>query len=465
VPDAASNVFARAGADADLDRFLGELQKCVRCGQCRASCPVFREFLAETDVARGKLGLLSHYLLGGATPDRRVYGRLTRCVNCGRCKLECPSGADTGYVMLEGRMRLGRLVGLPPLKRLILRGLFGNQRRLRLAAAMLRSAQPLFFRALRADPRLVRSVWRLPVLGQRVVLPRLRRTPGAAAAPGARPAPVAAPRATGRVVLYPGCLAELAYPELIEATGRVYRQLGLEVSLPAGLACCGAPAAYAGDVDSARRLAAANLRTVWPLLAGDPSAKLVFVCPSCAVAFKHDYPVYLFGKLSGGRQAAEDLGLGREELELVAGRVEDAATLAWRLGAGKLLPRAPGPGQALPGLPGTVTYHDPCHLRRLLAVTAEPRETLWALVGQGYKEAPNPDSCCGFGGTFALEHSRASGMLLERRSRELAGTGAEAVATACPGCMAWLSNGLDRVGSPRRTVHLIELLAEGLAGV
>jgi glycolate oxidase iron-sulfur subunit len=262
-------------------------------------------------------------------------------------------------------------------------------------------------------------------------------------------------------VVYPGCLVELGYPELLADVKAVYGRLGWRVVVPPGLVCCGLPAAHAGDLETARRLAAINLRAVLPHLHGrergragpQEDARLGFLCPSCAVAFKQDYPEYLFGKLSGGAGALGASGVSKADLQLAASRAEDAAALAWRLGIAEHLK-----GETVP----SVTYHDPCHLRRLLGVVKEPRAALRAVSGRGYREAPNPDSCCGFGGTFAVEHPEAGSALLARRVEGLVSTGAELVATACPGCMAWLANGLDRAGSAQRPVHLIELLARGL---
>jgi glycolate oxidase iron-sulfur subunit len=457
------NIFAElgAGGDAEFERYLVELQKCMRCGQCRTNCPVFRSYGAETDVARGKLAMLAHYLRPEETPDRELYGRLTRCVNCGRCRLECPSGTDTGYALLEGRQRLLRRVGMPPVKAMAVRGLFGHYGRLRAAAAALRMVQPLAFRARPADPRHVRSIWRLPVIGQRVLLPRLRgraKPPQAAAGAGVSTGKAREPR---RVVVYPGCLVDLAYPELLASLIKLAGQMGYEVTVPRGLVCCGAPAAYAGDLETARRLAAANLKAVLPLLrggrgdgAGGQPAPLLFLCPSCAVAFGHDYPEYLFGKLSGSADARQRHGLAESDVRAVAARAVDAAAWAWRHGAQELM--------AAGALAEPVTYHDPCHLRRLLGVVEEPRSTLRHLAGRGYREAPDADACCGFGGTFAMEHVAASGAMVERRARELAGTGASVVATACPGCMAWLANGLDRVGAAARPVHVIELMSDAV---
>ena len=253
----------------------------------------------------------------------------------------------------------------------------------------------------------------------------------------------------GSVIIYPGCLVDLGYPELLEATLKVVGALGFRAIVPTGLVCCGAPAIYSGDSVTGRRLAAENLKLLLPHVR-EGIDRLLFLCPSCSVAFKHDDPESLFGKMAGSAAALAASGLSHADIQLVAGMADDASRWAWERGAREHLTA---------GAVDSVTYHDPCHLRRLMAVVEEPRATLRHLAGDGYAEAPNPDSCCGFGGTFALEHAGASGAMLEQRCQELASTGAGLVATACPGCLAWLANGLDRIGSRQRPVHLIELMA------
>jgi len=209
----------------------------------------------------------------------------------------------------------------------------------------------------------------------------------------------------------------------------------VQVELP-DFICCGMPASGYGDTESMLAMAKKNLEAMRNLNVD----AIITTCASCGSMLKKYASIF-----------KDDAALAAEA-KAFAAKVKDLSEFLVSIGL----------NTEMGTVKQKVTYHDPCHLRRLLGVHAEPRAALRALAGEGFREAPRPDSCCGFGGTFALDNIAASSEMLGRRAGELASTGASVVATACPGCMAWIANGIDRVGGTQRTVHLIELLAAGL---
>jgi glycolate oxidase iron-sulfur subunit len=142
-----------------------------------------------------------------------------------------------------------------------------------------------------------------------------------------------------------------------------------------------------------------------------------------------------------------------ERIKAIAEKTVDAAQLLQKLG---LNPGETGAGQGL-----TVTYHDPCHLRTR-GITSQPRQLLAATPGLELREMAGADKCCGLGGTFNVYHYDSSMQINEAKSRAIADTGAEAVATGCPGCMMQLSDGLLQNGLKVRVIHTLELLARAL---
>jgi len=80
---------------ADLMRELeDQLVVCMRCGLCQAVCPVFEQTGREADVARGKLALLDGLMQKLFSDPQGVYERLNRCLLCGSCATNCPSGVS-----------------------------------------------------------------------------------------------------------------------------------------------------------------------------------------------------------------------------------------------------------------------------------------------------------------------------------------------------------------------------------
>ncbi|MEV7027932.1 (Fe-S)-binding protein, partial [Kitasatospora sp. NPDC093558] len=79
-------------------------------------------------------------------------------------------------------------------------------------------------------------------------------------------------------------------------------------------------------------------------------------------------------------------------------------------------------------------------------------------------ELPAAESCCGFGGTFAVKNSATSGAMLADKVADVLGTGAEVLCTADNSCLMHIGGGLSRQGAAVRTMHLAEILA-GTEGV
>ncbi|MEJ5301291.1 MAG: heterodisulfide reductase-related iron-sulfur binding cluster [Thermodesulforhabdaceae bacterium] len=106
-----------------------------------------------------------------------------------------------------------------------------------------------------------------------------------------------------------------------------------------------------------------------------------------------------------------------------------------------------------------VTYHDPCHLRKSLGIWKEPREILASLQEYEFVEMSEADSCCGFGGSFALKHGDISERIGDRKIGNIIQTGAEIVSTACPGCMLQIASGVSKAKASVQVKHIVELVA------
>ena len=113
-----------------LGRLVQELEDqlvvCMRCGMCQAVCPLFAETGREADVARGKLALLDGLAREIFQNPQGVQDRLARCLLCGSCAANCPSGVKVLDIFIKARAILAGYLGLSPLKKAIFRGLLGK---------------------------------------------------------------------------------------------------------------------------------------------------------------------------------------------------------------------------------------------------------------------------------------------------------------------------------------------------
>ena len=109
---------------------------------------------------------------------------------------------------------------------------------------------------------------------------------------------------------------------------------------------------------------------------------------------------------------------------------------------------------------GTVTYHDSCAGLREMGVKQQPRTLLAKVPGLKISEMTECETCCGFGGTFALKYGEISTRLADNKCQHIANSGADAVVLGDLGCILNIEGRLRRRGdSKTRVLHVAEVLA------
>ena len=434
----------------------GEAFYCLNCGSCQNFCPVYG-VLGDRFGQKyiGGIGLVQTVFTQGE--DAALAGGLAACLNCGNCVGACPVQIDTPSLIRRLRRELALKKGLAWPQRLA--GYFlADQGRL---AGGARAAACL------AGPLLAPG--KEPWGGA-----HLRLAPGLIGLDRERllPAPVRASFLSGaaekvvpreimsreapvkKAALYVGCLVNVFYPGIGRAALTVLGRGRAAVLIPKGQQCCGLPLLAAGDCEGARKLARRNL----DCFDSEDVDAVINLCASCGETLLHTYP----------RLLADDPAYA-EKARRLAGRVKDITVfLADDLGWPDDLPAAGGTGRGIPAAGEktqkvAVTYHDPCHLRLGQGVTAQPRRLLAALPGAVYREMADADTCCGFGGLVSLEHYPLTAAISLEKAKKIEASGASVVATACPGCLLHLNDGLARAGVRAAVKHVVELLAETLA--
>jgi glycolate oxidase iron-sulfur subunit len=113
-----------------------------------------------------------------------------------------------------------------------------------------------------------------------------------------------------------------------------------------------------------------------------------------------------------------------------------------------------------------VAYHDACHLQHAQGVREQPRHLLAGIPELEVAEIPEASLCCGSAGIFNLLQPDTAAMLGARKVDNLLSTGAEAVASANPGCLLQLMSGLRARGlKTMPAFHMVELLDASIRGV
>jgi glycolate oxidase iron-sulfur subunit len=236
----------------------------------------------------------------------------------------------------------------------------------------------------------------------------------------------------GRVGLLLGCVQQVFFRHVNEATARVLAAEGFDVVIPPGQGCCGALPVHAGREREAQDFAR---RTIDAFELADVDTVVINAagCGSTMKEYGHllrDDPAY------AGRAAAQARKC-RDISELLA----DSQPRA---------PRHP--------LPLRVAYHDACHLQHAQRVKLQPRQVLATVSGLEVVEVPEAAICCGSAGIYNLVEPQPAQELGERKARHVASTDPQAVVSSNPGCLLQIRAALERLGKPLPTYHMIELL-------
>jgi len=406
-----------------------QIRACIRCGLCSAVCPIYQRSLLETDAPRGRIALVRAVLEGRLKPGRRFKKVVYECLYCQACTEICPAGVRTDLLMMAARAYLLQREGENPFRRFLFRWLLPRPERVEAATVPLRWYEHLGLRRLverwhldRLLPRRLREmVWLLPPIPRR---PQRRLLPEVTPAQGER---------RHRVGYFLGCAQDVMFASASQATVRVLARNGCEVYAPR-VTCCGMPHLGYGEVEMARELARQNIAAFER--AGVEA--VVTDCASCGATLQ-EYAELLSGDPEW-----------KERAQSFARKVYDISVYLLKIGI------EPPQGR----LDVQVTYHDPCHLARAQKVVQEPRQLLKMIPGLELVEMAEANWCCGNAGSHAITDPQSSGEILDRKMGHVAETGAQVVASGCPGCQIQLWRGVRRAGLPMRVVHPIELLEQ-----
>ncbi|HEY3522426.1 MAG TPA: (Fe-S)-binding protein [Candidatus Limnocylindrales bacterium] len=405
---------------------------CTECGRCQQACPAWNTgkplnpktfvmglrdmsvdaeagvpLIPNSPIVRETYGLSDGLAAGAlAAPivDRAIpYDAVWDCVTCGACVEACP-------VLIE---HVDKIVGL---------------------------RRNLVLEESRFPQELTGAFRNMEGAGNPWGQPPTARTDWTKGLPFEVPT-VASVAAAGEldsleVLYWVGCAAAFdernkkvarAVASCLHAAGVRFAILGQEES------CTGDPARRMGNDYVFQILASGNVETLNRYRMGERT--IVTACPHCFNTIGNEY-----GQL-GGHFRIE------HHTEYLARLVRD--------GRLAVAPSEDG---------GSVTFHDPCYLVRYNDIEAAPREVL-AAAGVSLVEMERHGRntfCCGAGGgRMWMEETRGTRINRER-SREALGTGADAVAVACPYCMVMLRDGLaDEAGPDSQVapVDVSELLA------
>lgn len=237
------------------------------------------------------------------------------------------------------------------------------------------------------------------------------------------------------VSLFVPCYVDTLYPRTAIAMTHLLERLGLDVSFPAEQTCCGQMHFNTGYQRETLTLA----RRFVDIFCD--SEAVVAPSASC-VGMVREFYRYL------AQQEGDD--------ELLTA-IEEVASRTFELS--EFLVGQLGVEEVGAYYPHRVTYHPTCHSLRGIRVGDAPLRLLRAVRGLELVELKDSESCCGFGGTFAIKNADTSTAMLSDKVANVIATRAEACVAVDNSCLMQIGGGLSRGRTSVRTVHLAEILA------
>ena len=414
-----------------------DLDKCVHCGLCLNACPTYRELGVEMDSPRGRIYQMVQ-VANGAPVTESYREHIDLCLACRGCETAWPSGVKYGRLIEAARADIEQRTSRPILARIARKIVFDwllpSRTLLRMAGAGLWIYQRCGIqRLVRASGilKMFNGLADVESLAPSVEMPSFFRNMG-------RVFPAQGER-KHRVALLSGCIANICFARLNEATVRVLQANGCEVTIHDGQTCCGALHVHAGLRDSARELARKNVDA----LAGAGYDAILTNAAGCGSTLK-EYDELLEHDPAYVGRARQFVGLMKDVNEFLA-----SIGLNPRMGEVREV----------------VTYQDSCHLAHGQRVRSAPRELLKQVPGLTLKEMPMSDLCCGSAGIYNVVHTEMALALLDKKMLSANSTGAVRIVTANPGCMLQLRAGVERHGHGQRVSHVVEVLDEAYRNV
>lgn len=418
----------------EIKKFETDLERCTKCGFCSFWCPVYQEELVESSLARGKNMMIRALVAGELEYSKEFADRLNKCLLCMTCSTNCPVKTQITSVIIAARADKVKAKGVSFPYNIIYRWLipqrtlFGNV--VRFASWLQGMLLPKTEGTIRHLPFFLSALGKgrqIPSIAPRFLrqlVPVVNRPPRGVAT-------------KMRIGYFSGCMTDFVFPEVGRKIVNFLTRHGVEVVVPKEQGCCGAPLYLgAGDFDTGSKLADTNAKAFADF------DYVVSGCATCVSALK-DYPKFL-----------ADTAERKTGYTKLADKVRDLSQFlvdVLQLPASAYQPSPEAKGRK-------VTWHDPCHLSRHLEVTSQPRQVINATTDIEYIEMPDADRCCGMAGTFSIYYYDLSQKIASKKIEAIKATGADIIATACPGCQIQLIDNIIRHKMPQKVMHLIELL-------
>lgn len=410
-------------------KYEDQIYHCTRCGLCQSVCPVYDVLKNEMAVSRGKIALMQAVLSGELEFTPVVARYMELCTGCGACEETCPSGVSTEKIFLAAKEFVAQKYGLSLPKKAIV-NTFSSTKALNFFATLLN-----IYSMVKAGHIVDNMPDEFPFIDK---LKLLNSQLEGKVAFNLNKLHLKQDKPDYKLLYFPGCINKYVNPSVAYAAIEILKANNCEIFIPEGLLCCGMPARNSGAIELAKKLAIENIKRF-----------------ETKDEFEYDFIIVDCASCGAMLKSYKDLFENDPELsmkcDLLIDKILDINVLLSKLDL-KISDNEVKPL--------TVTYHDPCHLKRSQNVYNEPRLLIKQIKGINLVEMNNSDTCCGAAGSFCITHMNLSESISLNKANNILNTRADIVLTSCPSCKVGIAQGLVQKNTQLKILHPVELIYE-----
>jgi len=240
------------------------------------------------------------------------------------------------------------------------------------------------------------------------------------------------------VELFVPCFVDQLYPDTAFNTIKLLEKAGCTVNYNPNQTCCGQPAFNAGFWDEAK--AVGN-----KFLDGFPEDSVIVTPSASCTGMVKNYYNDLFNNT-----------LVHNKCRSIQGNIFELSDFLVNIlkfdyfGA---------------ELDGKAVYHDSCSGLRECHIKEEPRRLLDKVLGLELLPLHDSETCCGFGGSFAVKFDAISSAMAQQKVDNAVAAGAEYIISTDASCLLHLQGYIDKNSLPIQTMHIADVLAHGWGNV